>query len=333
MTGEDPPRKPERKRQGSPARPVLRDLDPRADGALGARHGRAHGARAHARAGAAGGARDAILERGDRALAQDPRRGSGARPRQDPNEIRVDVARQAVGSVVDTAALLVFQVSPLWLLAVVYDVAKGSRRYLDEVVVELRARGALDPNVKIDGVDQLLTILERTAGELQSDVDRPPLSVEDLRSSVAEIRRAIETAPTGEIAADAGKVALELEETSAREGARCARCRTRSPSARLRRHASPDAPPPPASTWRNATSSSAGGAPTWSNARGPETWLLSILGKCRGARSGRARGELRSPDRHAHGAARLGEALARRARPAPGARRARGARRGSQGQE
>jgi hypothetical protein len=157
---------------------------------------------------------NAAIERSLKILAE----GVGRVPAKDPNEIRVDVARQAVGSVVDTAALLVFQVSPLWLLAVVYDVAKGSRRYLDEVVVELRARGALDPNVKIDGVDQLLTILERTAGELQSDVDRPPLSVEDLRSSVAEIRRAIETAPTGEIAADAGKVALELEETSAREG-------------------------------------------------------------------------------------------------------------------
>lgn len=110
-----------------------------------------------------------------------------------------DVARQAVGSVVDTAALLVFHVSPLWLLAVVHDVASGSRHYLDDVVQELRDRGALEKDIKIDNVDHLLTILERTAGELQTDVDRPPLSVGELRGTVDRIRAAMAEEEPGQV--------------------------------------------------------------------------------------------------------------------------------------
>jgi hypothetical protein len=130
----------------------------------------------------------------------------------------IDVARQAVGSVVDTAALLVFHFSPLWILAIVNDVAKGSREYLDEVVQELRARGVLDENVKIDGVDQLLTVLERTSAKLHADVDLPPLSVEELRKSVDGIRSALAEAPREKVAAEADALARELKETSRAEG-------------------------------------------------------------------------------------------------------------------
>lgn len=126
----------------------------------------------------------------------------------------VDVARQAVGSVVDTAALLVFHVSPLWVLAIVNDVAKGSRQYLDEVLEELRARGALERGVRIEGVDHLLSILERTSDRLQSDVDRPPLSVEELRRSVEAVRNALDNGSRDEIEADARALADELETAS-----------------------------------------------------------------------------------------------------------------------
>ncbi|MBI3819732.1 MAG: hypothetical protein HY286_13635 [Planctomycetes bacterium] len=130
----------------------------------------------------------------------------------------VDVARQAVGSVVDTAAMVVFHVSPLWLLAVVHDVASGSRKYLDEVVLELRERGSLEKDVNIHNIDHLLTVLENTAGNLQGDVDRPPLSVGELRGSVDRIRESMSGAPPDEVREEALKFGKALEEISKKEG-------------------------------------------------------------------------------------------------------------------
>lgn len=133
-------------------------------------------------------------------------------------EKEVDMARMAVGSVVDTAALVVFHISPLWLLAVVHDVAAGSRNYLDEVVHELREKGALEKDVNIHNIDHLLTVLEQTAGNLQDDVDRPPLSVGQLKDSVVEIRKSLAQLPKEELEPHASQFANDLEEASRAQG-------------------------------------------------------------------------------------------------------------------
>lgn len=157
---------------------------------------------------------NAAVERSLKILAE----GVGHVKSTKKGEPDVDVARMAVGSVVDTAALVVFHVSPLWLLAVVHDVAAGSRQYLDEVVDELRARGSLEKDINIKNIDHLLTVLEETAGELQGDVDRPPLSVNELRGSVERIRESVAKVPKQTIQADAEKFAKNLSDISKKEG-------------------------------------------------------------------------------------------------------------------
>jgi hypothetical protein len=148
--------------------------------------------------------------------------GIGRVPAKDADSATVDVARMAVGSVVDTAALLLLHVSPLWLLAVVHDLAKGSRRYLDEVVLDLKARGILSKDESVEGVDQLLSVLERTSRQLHADVDLPPLSVAELRRSAERIRESIAPEDAAEapppIPPDAARLAAELEDASRREG-------------------------------------------------------------------------------------------------------------------
>ena len=156
----------------------------------------------------------AAIERTLKILAE----GVGHVPSQEKEGKQVDVARMAVGSVVDTTALVLFQLSPLWLLAVVYDVAKGSRTYLDEVVREMKDRRLLAKQARVTSVDQLLAALERTSGELQADVDLPPLSAAELRKSVARIRESIAARPKKEVEAAARELASELEETSRKEG-------------------------------------------------------------------------------------------------------------------
>src|SRR5262245_47464178 len=53
------------------------------------------------------------------------------------------VARKAVGNFVDMAALATLHASPLMLLAVVSDVAHGSKVYLKELADELKAEGVI----------------------------------------------------------------------------------------------------------------------------------------------------------------------------------------------
>ncbi len=156
------------------------------------------------------------VERSLRILAEGVGRVQGGSPDATSNEF----ARLAVGSVVDTAALVVFHVSPLWILAAVSDVAQGSRRYLDEVVRELKARGALSREENVEGIDQLLAVLERTSSGLHADVDKPPLSVPELRRTVARVREDLgrsEESRTG-LQKEAREIAAELEEVSEREG-------------------------------------------------------------------------------------------------------------------
>ncbi|HKE00557.1 MAG TPA: zf-TFIIB domain-containing protein [Planctomycetota bacterium] len=155
----------------------------------------------------------AAIERSLKLLAEGVGRVPGKKA-----DAPVDVARMAVGSVVDTAALVFLQFSPLWLLAVVHDVAKGSRAYLDEVVGELKQKGLLAHDEQVEGVDHLLGVLERTSGRLQADVDLPPLSLPDLRASVEGIREAVKTRGAAEIEKEAKAVAVELERTSKAEG-------------------------------------------------------------------------------------------------------------------
>lgn len=110
-----------------------------------------------------------------------------ARPGTSPN---VDhfLARKAVGNFVDLAGLATLHLSPIWLLAVVSDVAYGSKVYLNELAAELRQRGLIHPDSSIDRVEDLLDALRSASGETANLISTPPLSVAQLKQSVDKIR-------------------------------------------------------------------------------------------------------------------------------------------------
>ncbi len=74
-----------------------------------------------------------------------------ARPGEAPS---VDnfLARKAVGNFVDLAGLATLHLSPIWVFAVVSDVAYGSKVYLNELAAELRQRGLTRPDSTINRV-------------------------------------------------------------------------------------------------------------------------------------------------------------------------------------
>src|SRR5262245_29387151 len=95
--------------------------------------------------------------------------------------------RKLVGNVVELGSIAAFGFSPLWLLAAASDVAHGTRTYLDVLVAELKAARVLAHETEVGSVGELLDALERGSGTAAGLVDLPPLDLQELRRSLAEL--------------------------------------------------------------------------------------------------------------------------------------------------
>jgi hypothetical protein len=126
-----------------------------------------------------------------------------AKPGEAPN-VDQFLARKAVGNFVDLAGLATLHLSPIWVFAVVSDVAYGSKTYLKELAAELHDRGLIRDDSSIDRVDDLLEAIRSATAETASLIATPPLSVAQLKESVERIRTADPTAliPQNELRAE-----------------------------------------------------------------------------------------------------------------------------------
>jgi len=104
------------------------------------------------------------------------------------------LARKTVGNFVDLAGLATLHVSPMWFMAIVSDVAYGSKAYVLELAKELEAQGLIDDTSTIHHIDDVLEAVQDASGETASLFDTPPLSVDQLKDSVEKTRRAIGSA-------------------------------------------------------------------------------------------------------------------------------------------
>jgi len=104
--------------------------------------------------------------------------------------------RKGAGNVVELGSILAFGFSPLWLLAAAADVTRGTRIYLDTLADELRAAGVVDPEVSFGSVDELLAALEGASGTTARLIDIPPLELEALKGSIADLRENAEGLPS-----------------------------------------------------------------------------------------------------------------------------------------
>lgn len=101
------------------------------------------------------------------------------------------IARKAAGNFIDIAGLATLHVSPLWVLAIVSDAAYGTRTYLNELAQELQAQGLIDDSSSIHKVEDLFTAVKQASGSAASAFDQPPLSLEELRRSFEQTRKAV----------------------------------------------------------------------------------------------------------------------------------------------
>ena len=96
--------------------------------------------------------------------------------------------RKGAGNVVELGSIAAFGFSPLWLLAAAADVTHGTRVYLDAYVRELKLAGVLAEETQLQTVDDLLAALQGGSGTAARLIDIPPLELEALRRSVADLR-------------------------------------------------------------------------------------------------------------------------------------------------
>jgi hypothetical protein len=134
----------------------------------------------------------------------------------DPNSAGASelAVRKGAGNVVELGSILAFGFSPLWLLAAASDVTHGSRVYLRELVEELKAAGVIAEEADIGSVDELLGVLEDTSGRSARLIDLPPLEVEELKTSLEELRSEATELPSQE---ELARVYRGLRTQAARE--------------------------------------------------------------------------------------------------------------------
>ncbi len=118
----------------------------------------------------------------------------GVERKQDPAappKIEDFVVRKAVGNFIEMSSLATLHLSPMLLLAVVSDVAYGSRAFLREVAGDLKARGVIAEDSTVDHVDDLLEAVARASQTSATAFDTPPLSLDGLKDTVAQTRQAV----------------------------------------------------------------------------------------------------------------------------------------------
>ena len=118
---------------------------------------------------------------------------AGVDPKHRPSPPRVEnfVARKTVGNFVDLATLATFHVSPMLLLALVGDIAYGSKAYLKELAEDLEARGVIEDASAIQQADDLLDAVASASQKTAQSFDTPPLSVDGLKETIRQTRESV----------------------------------------------------------------------------------------------------------------------------------------------
>jgi hypothetical protein len=137
-----------------------------------------------------------------------------------PPKVENYVARKAVGNFVEMAGWATLHLSPMMLLAIVSDVAYGSQAYLKELADELKGQGVIDEESTIDHVDDLFEAVASAARTTATAFDTPPLSVDGLKETIDQTRRAVRSIDPASIIpqSEAKRLWDEIHETATSQG-------------------------------------------------------------------------------------------------------------------
>lgn len=137
-----------------------------------------------------------------------------------PPPVENFVARKAIGNFIDMAGMATLHLSPIMILAIISDVAYGSKSYLKELADELKKEGIIDENSTITSVDDLLGAVSDASRATAGAFDTPPLSVEGLRETINQTRQAVTSIDPTKIFPkhEVERLWTDLHEMAEREG-------------------------------------------------------------------------------------------------------------------
>ena len=124
-------------------------------------------------------------------MAEDMGGVERAGQRHEGDRVERYVARKTVGNFVELASLATVHLSPMLVLALVSDIAYGSRAYLAEFAQELEQRGVIEDADAIRKADDLLDAVADASQRTATAFDTPPLSVDGLRETIRETRESL----------------------------------------------------------------------------------------------------------------------------------------------
>lgn len=98
------------------------------------------------------------------------------------------LVRRAAGNAVEVLGVVAFRASPVWVLAGMADVCGLGRHLIPQIADELKQQGLLEPDARVESMDQVLDGLEKTSGRMASAINTLPLDVASLRAEWNGIR-------------------------------------------------------------------------------------------------------------------------------------------------
>jgi hypothetical protein len=107
--------------------------------------------------------------------------------------------RRAAGNGIELMGLVAFRASPVWVLAALADVAGFGRQIIPEIAESLKKEGLLAPGDSFATMEQLLSGLERSSGQLAESVNAPPLDVAGLRAEWRKFAEEARRLPTPQL--------------------------------------------------------------------------------------------------------------------------------------
>lgn len=105
------------------------------------------------------------------------------------------VYRKTAGSVIEGIGLLTFHYSPVWLLAMISDIAGGSQIYLRYLLKSLREEGIITINQEFTSIDSLLSHIQSVSENSAKFIDQPPIKKEEFMGIFSQLKKIYEENP------------------------------------------------------------------------------------------------------------------------------------------
>ena len=102
---------------------------------------------------------------------------------------------------IELLGILAFRASPIWVLAALADATGGGRTLIQEISQALKEEGLLEPDSRLETMEQVLDGLEKTSGHLAATLNLPPVDLAGLRREWVQLRDGLRTIPPKSIPA------------------------------------------------------------------------------------------------------------------------------------